>query len=223
MNIIFIPIRSGSKGIPDKNIKEFCNKPLVAWGIEAALKCRQVDKVIVNTDSAKYISTIRKLFPKAKKLVCYHRPMELAKDNTSTEDVMLDYIENSKLKDKDNFILFQITNPFVTSKDISKFIKNFNKKKYDSGLTVCKTDKFVWRNNKSINYDYRNRPRRQDIQHPSYIENGALYISTIKDIKLHKNRLGINPFTYEMPWYSQFEIDNPEDWILCEFIFNKFF
>ena len=224
MNIVFIPIRSGSKGIPNKNIKLFNGKPLVYWGILAALKCRQVNKIIINTDSTEYINIIKDRFPKSKKIICYKRSKELAQDNTSTEAVMLDYINHSYLKDNDNFILFQITNPFIKSTDITKFIKAFKKNKNnDSGLTVCRTEKFLWKNNKSINYDYKNRPRRQDIIHPTYLENGAMYISKIKDIKIHKNRLGSNPFIFEMPWYSQFEIDNLDDWLICEFIAQKFF
>lgn len=53
MVIAFIPVRGGSKSIPLKNIKPFCGKPLVCWNIEALEQCKEVDEIIVATDSDK--------------------------------------------------------------------------------------------------------------------------------------------------------------------------
>ena len=60
-NIAIITARSGSKSLPDKNIKELCGKPLIAYSIECALESGQFDKVFVSTDSEKY-AEIAKLF-----------------------------------------------------------------------------------------------------------------------------------------------------------------
>ena len=58
--IAFIPVRGGSKSIPLKNIKPFCGKPLVCWNIEALENCKDVDEVIVATDSEDIWNTVEK-------------------------------------------------------------------------------------------------------------------------------------------------------------------
>src|SRR3989344_8373299 len=45
-----IPARGGSKGVPGKNVKDLCGKPLIAWTIEAARKVPEISRIIVNTD-----------------------------------------------------------------------------------------------------------------------------------------------------------------------------
>lgn len=59
-NIAIIPARSGSKGLKDKNIKELCGRPLMAYSIEAAHRSGQFDEVMVSTDSEQYAETARK-------------------------------------------------------------------------------------------------------------------------------------------------------------------
>ena len=53
-NIAIIPARSGSKGVKDKNIRNLCGKPLMAYTIEAALQSSKFEEVMVSTDSEKY-------------------------------------------------------------------------------------------------------------------------------------------------------------------------
>ena len=55
-----IPARSGSKGVPDKNIRLLAGKPLIAWSIEASLGAKLIDRTIVSTDSEKYAEISRK-------------------------------------------------------------------------------------------------------------------------------------------------------------------
>ena len=58
-NIAIISARSGSKGLPDKNIKELSGKPLMAYSIEAAIQSECFDDVMVSTDSEKYAEIAR--------------------------------------------------------------------------------------------------------------------------------------------------------------------
>ena len=82
--IAFIPVREGSKSIPEKNIKSFCGKPLVYWNL-FALHLSNVDKIIVATDSLK-IKTIVNSFNFSKVSV-YDRSNKNAQDTSSTESV----------------------------------------------------------------------------------------------------------------------------------------
>jgi len=89
MNIAIIPARGGSKRIPQKNIKQFCGKPMIAWSIEEAQKSGLFDHIVVSTDSEK-IATVAKAYG-AK--VPFLRPAELSDDLTPTAPVLMHAIE----------------------------------------------------------------------------------------------------------------------------------
>ena len=82
--IAIVPARSGSKGLPGKNIKDLCGKPLLAWTIEKALKSRFIDKVVVSTDSEE-IAEISVRFGAD---VPFLRPKELASDEATSCSVV---------------------------------------------------------------------------------------------------------------------------------------
>ena len=88
--IAFIPARGGSKSIPKKNIKSFCGKPLIFWNLQE-LQNSNVDQIIVATDCEKIKETVLSFdFSKVK---VYDRNIENAQDISSTESVMLLYID----------------------------------------------------------------------------------------------------------------------------------
>ena len=113
MNIAFIPVRGGSKSIPLKNIKSLNGRPLVYWTVYAAQESKNIDKIIVATDSEEIKKVV--LDFGFDKLEVYDRSAENAQDTSSTESVMLEYIENSGLKENDTFILIQATSPLLKS------------------------------------------------------------------------------------------------------------
>jgi N-acylneuraminate cytidylyltransferase len=124
MIVGFLPIRSGSKSIPNKNIKNFCGFPLAYWTIEALNKCKKIDKIIVALDSKEYEATLRKY--NFEKVEFYHRKNENAQDKSSTESVMIEFLESEngeKYKESDLFVLVQATSPFTQSTDIEKAIE----------------------------------------------------------------------------------------------------
>jgi N-acylneuraminate cytidylyltransferase len=87
--------------------------------------------------------------------------------------------------------------------------------------TWAKTDRFFWyEDGTSMNYDYRNRPRRQNFT-GMLMENGAFYINTIKNILESSNRLSGHIGVYEMPEYTATEIDEPDDWMILENLMRK--
>ena len=214
--IAFIPARGGSKSIPKKNIKPFCGKPLIFWNLQELQKSN-VDQIIVATDCEKIKDTVLSFdFSKVK---VYERNKENAQDISSTESVMLEYIDFKVLKNTDTFMLVQSTSPFTQSSHFNEGLKLF--KKYDSVLSCCISKRFIWQENgKALNYNIFNRLRRQDFQ-GSLIENGAFYINSVKNIKNTKNRISGNIGIYKMPEYSVLEIDEPEDWIIAESVMKK--
>lgn len=218
MNIAFIPVRGGSKSIPLKNIKEFCGKPLVYWTIKAACESGNIDEVVVSTDSAE-IKTFVNSLPWSN-IKVYDRSPENAQDGSSTESAMLEYLNDAKTEQINYFVLLQATSPFSTAQMIDEAFKLCDK--YDSVLSGVRFKRFLWNENGNpLNYDYKNRPRRQDYK-GLFLENGALYISKAASIISHKNRISGNIGLYEMPEYTAIEIDEPDDWTIAERLFKKY-
>lgn len=217
--IAFIPVRGGSKSIPLKNIKAFCGKPLVCWNIEALENCAEVDEVVVATDSDAIWTTVEK--QNYKKTILYRRSAENACDTASTESVMLEYIHNVNLAEDNIFMLVQATSPLTESVHFSEALQMYLKGNYDSIITCVRNFRFFWNEDgSSMNYDYMNRPRRQNFK-GMLMENGAFYINTVKNIISNGNRLGGKIGIYEMPEYTATEIDEPDDWIILENLMRK--
>lgn len=215
----FIPVRGGSKSIPLKNIKPFCGKPLVCWNIEALEACQEVDEIIVATDSQEIWNVVSSRPYKKTKL--YHRSAENACDTASTESVMLEYINNAQLAGDDIFMLVQATSPLTETTHFSEALKMYRSGEYDSILTCVRNYRFFWNEDgTSMNYDYKNRPRRQNFK-GMLMENGAFYINTVENILASGNRLSGKIGIYEMPEYTATEIDEPDDWIILENLMRK--
>lgn len=219
MVIAFIPVRGGSKSIPLKNIKLFCGKPLVCWNIEALENCNAIDEIIVATDSDKIEDVVTaQNYTKTK---IYRRSAENACDTASTESVMMEYISYANLPETDIFMLVQATSPLTQTIHFAEAMDLYKQGTYDSILTCVRNYRFFWNpDGTSMNYDYRNRPRRQNFD-GMLMENGAFYINTVKNIVETGNRLSGNIGIYEMPEYTATEIDEPDDWIILEKLMYK--
>ncbi len=206
--VAIIPIRSGSKGIPNKNIKLLAGKPLI-WWVLSALENSNVDKIIVALDK-EYIDLIRSFsFSKVK---MYLRDPKNSRDTSSTEDVLIEVINNLNIED--DILLAQATSPLTTSNDFNGGIKLY--KKYDSILSVVNQKRFIWDSKGiSVNYNYRNRPRRQDWD-GYLVENGAFYISNYALILESENRISGNIGLYKMDEKTYYEIDSEDDWKIIE-------
>jgi len=220
MVIAFIPVRGGSKSIPLKNIKPFCGKPLVYWNIEALHNFSKIDEIIIATDSDEIKKTVSDFqFSKVK---IFNRSAENATDTASTESVMLEYISQSDLKPEDIFILVQATSPLTETKYFEEALDMYMQGHFDSILTCVRNYRFFWNDDGTPkNYDYRNRPRRQDFN-GNLLENGAFYINTVRNILKDENRLSGKIGLYEMPEYTAFEIDEPDDWAILENLMYKY-
>jgi len=216
----FIPVRGGSQSIPLKNIKLMAGRPLIWWTLSSCESCPEIEKVVVATDSDEIEQTVRSF--QFKKTVIYRRLAENATATASTESVMLEYLEAHKVKSTDQMILVQATSPFTTAQDFSAALKQMKSEKSKSLLSGVVTKRFLWNwNSKPLNYDFKKRPRRQDYK-GLFLENGAFYISKVSDILKSKNRLTAPITLFEMPEHTSFEIDEPDDWIICEQLLNKY-
>lgn len=219
MGIAFVPARCGSKSIKLKNVKLLCGKPLIYWSLKAIENAKTIDKAIVATDCSEIAEIVQSFG--FSKVEIYFRDPANAKDTSSTESVMLEYLNQSDYPEEEFIVLVQVTSPMTQSQDFDNAFEILNKNKADSLLTCARMKRFFWnKNGISLNYDHNNRPRRQDFE-GSLVENGAFYINTVKNIQIAKNRLYGQIVVYEMPEYTSMELDEPDDWFVVEMLMRK--
>ncbi len=157
------------------------------------------------------------------------RPEHLCDDNSTSESALLHAIKfiKSDLKICPDLIVFlQATSPLRFIDDIDKAINLFKRKKADSLFSVTRVnDLTLWKkeNNNwiSLNFDYQNRLRRQDMQ-SNFIENGSIYIFKPKILEKYNNRLGGKIVTYEMEFWQTWEIDSIHEVELIEYYMKKY-
>lgn len=212
--VAIIPLRAGSKGIKNKNKKKLLGRPLFTWILGEAI-FSNLDEIYIFTDDQWIIDFVNQEFSWTPKVKIHLRSPESATDTASTEMAMSE-LASSLGFNFDLFFLLQATSPLTTSNDINLAIKILESNEYDSVLSVVKTHRFIWsKQGESLNYNYLNRPRRQDFE-GLLIENGALYGIKNETYKKTKNRLGGRIGILEMPNDTLTEIDEPSDFLIIE-------
>lgn len=224
MNIVaIIPARGGSKGIPKKNILNFCGKPLISWTIEEVLGSKLINDVYVSSDADDILEISKNYGAKVIK-----RPRTIARDNSTSEEALKHAIAfiRKKVKEKIDIVVFcQATSPLRTSEDIDNAIKYFISTQADSLFSaVILESLYTWRKQKreliSVSYDYKNRVRRQE-RPPLYLENGSIYIFKPEVLVKYNNRLGGKISMYIMDYWKSFDIDTIEDVEVCKYFMRK--
>ncbi len=215
--------RKNSKGIQNKNITNFCGRPLIEWTIIQLKKVINKNNIWVSSDSEEILKISKK-----NNVNFIIRPSSLSKDNSTSEDAWLHAINEIEKKIKFDAILApQITSPIREPKDFKNGIDLFINSKADSLLSVSEVeDYFFWELNNqdqpiSINYDYQNRKMRQFIK-KKYLENGSFYIFKKNLIKKFNCRLGGKIVILPMEKYKMYQIDNISDLKLCSVIMKGY-
>ena len=219
-----IPARGGSKGLKNKNIKVIKGKPLISWTIDAALKSKYIDKVIVSTDSKK----IEKISKEYGASVPFLRPKDLAEDATSSIDVMLHAVEH--FPEYKYIIMLQPTSPLRKCSHIDQAFELFLKSNMDSCVSVTKDKKtpfwsYFMTNENSLITLFPNKEipsRRQEII-STYHLNGAIYISSILNLKEKKSFITEKTFGYEMSEEVSIDIDDIDEFRVASRLLKKTF
>jgi N-acylneuraminate cytidylyltransferase len=218
-----VAARGGSKGIPHKNLLDICGKPLIAWTVEQACAAEGVDVVAVSSDSDKILQAAE-----AAGAVGVRRPDDISGDLASSESAWLNALDaiDEKMGRFERIVALQATSPIREPSDIEQALATFDREHLDSLLSVCEVeDYFNWRIGQSgpepINYDYRNRRMRQQIE-KRYLENGSFYVLIPSLLREQNNRLGGKIGFHVMERHKMFQIDRPEDVKLCAAIMRSY-
>ena len=222
--VAIIPARGGSKGIPGKNIIDFCGSPLISWSIKQALNSESISSVWVSSDSDEILECSEKFG--ANSIV---RPNSISGDLATSESAWMHAVEQIEQKEKVDIIVgLQVTSPLRSKNDIDLALKSYINNNFDSLFSVVEIeDFFMWsfdndvKKPRSINYDFKNRKRRQDLS-KKYLENGSIYVFNPKMLFETTNRIHGEIGLYIMEKYKMFQIDNHEDIELCQKIMKGY-
>ena len=223
--LAILTARGGSKGVPRKNIRPVCGKPLIAYSIETALQVRdQLYRIIVSTDDAEIAEISRQYGAE----VPFLRPAELAADKTPTLPVLQHAVRFVEEEDGIRIgwvLLLQPTSPLRTKEDILAALELARCGGCDSVISVVQTPThplFMKRieNNRLLSFSdvlvEKEGTRRQDAQPPAYVRNGAIYI-TRRDVLMERNSIwGETIRPYVMPPERSVNIDSELDLKLAE-------
>jgi YrbI family 3-deoxy-D-manno-octulosonate 8-phosphate phosphatase len=215
--LAIIPARGGSKGIPRKNVRPFLGKPLLAHTIEHALQAPSVTRVVVSTDDPEIAAIARQYGAEV-----VMRPAEISGDTAGSEAALLhvlDHLETAEGYKPELVVFLQATSPLRPPGSVQAAIEILRREQADALFSACPVHGFVWRIHgerpTSVSYDYRNRPRRQDIGE-DLVENGSIYVFKPWVLREQANRLGGKIALYRMDILDSFQIDEPGDLKLLE-------
>lgn len=221
-----IPARGGSKGIPDKNIRELKGIPLIAYSILAAKRCKYIDDILVSTDSANIAETAGHYGA----WIPFFRPKNLAQDDSKTIDCLVYTIERLKEmgKEYDYLMLLQPTQPFRRARHLEESIEITVDKGCGSLVSVTKAEEspVLMR---TLGEDGRlkrildmpSTVRRQEFP-AVYRVNGSIYINKLGKSFDQSVSLNDNEYPYFMDRAYSMDIDTMEDLKMAErMLMNK--
>lgn len=225
-SIAIIPARSGSKGLPDKNILPLCGKPLLAYSIEAAQKSGMFDVIHVSTDSERYADIARQYGAD----VPFLRSAETSSDTASSNDAIREVLSNYERLGKyfDAFMLLQPTSPLRRADDICAAFRLMDEKGANAVVGVCEVDHSpLWCN--TLPPDKRmDHFLREDVLKKSrqaldtyYRINGAIYLVNIPFFQTTDNFYSCGCYAFPMPRERSIDIDSKLDFQIAKAILTS--
>ena len=221
---IFVPTRSGSERVKNKNTKVFAGVKggILSIKLKQLLDIQGIEDIILSTNDEESILVAERFGDSKIKII--RRPDFLCKSNTKVSE-LINYVAN--LIENKHIFWIHATAPFVETQDYEKaldlYLKNY---KYDdtySLASVSKIQQFLWDNEEKrmINHEVENGnwPRTQDLK-PIYEINHAFYINSKENYIKYNNRVSPNMDIFELNRIKQIDIDWEDDFLLAEQIYK---
>lgn len=208
--VAFVPIRLNSKRVVGKNLKSLGGKPMMCYVLETLSQVKDIDEVYVYCSQ----DEIQTYLPKGVRFL--KRPSFLDRDETLGQEI---YEEFTKTVDADVYVLAHTTSPFIKPETIQNALHKVTQEGYDSAFSAEKIQTFAWFKGSPLNYELTNIPRTQTIE-PVYVETSAFFIFKRDIWKIHKQRIGFNPYIAIVDKIEGIDIDWPEDFDFAERIID---
>lgn len=220
-----IPARKGSKGIKNKNMYSFLDKPLIEHTVLAALNSLYLDSITVSTNDDNILEYCSKY-----ELELLKRPDEICMDNSNSNEIIKHFIENTLIKGlthSDYIVFLQPTSPFRSNIHIDEAISAIKNNGYGSLISIVESDKspyksFKIKDNKLhaiFSEEFLNRPRQELTQ--TFHPNGAIYIFNIGLFLKNKVFPNNGSHPYIMDNFSSIDIDKIDDINYATWLYNN--
>jgi CMP-N-acetylneuraminic acid synthetase len=221
-----VTARGGSKGLPGKNTRPLCGKPLVAWSIEQGLECPLIDAVVVSTDSDAIAEVARAFGAR----VPFLRPPRLAEDTSASVDVLLHALDHlESLGERYGFlVLLEPTSPLREVSDITGALELLRDGDVESVVGVARAESshpaFLMRLEGG-----RLRPmggvqptalRRQDLADEYFFLEGSVYASRVSSLRARRSFYHESTAPWVVDRYKAVEIDELSDFVVAEALMN---
>lgn len=223
--IAIITARGGSKRIPQKNIKLFCGKPIIAYSIEAAIESGLFDEIMVSTDS----EDIKKVAESYGAVVPFMRSDEASNDYATTADVIKEVLGRYEEINRGygTFCCIYPTAPFITGSKLREAHKMFTDQNADSVVPVVAfsypPQRGFYVNDGILEYvqpEYA-LSRSQDLKR-IYHDSGQFYFCRSDSFKIYKSLIMKKTIPYIVSEEEVQDIDNESDWKLAEIKYMRF-
>lgn len=212
--IAIVPMKLNNRRLPQKNTKPFTNgKPLCYYILSTLLKVEGIDEVYVYCSNP----DIQKFIPKNVKYL--ERSISLDQDTTKMNEVLQSFAKDVPA---DIYVMTHTTAPFIKKESIEKGLQAVLSCEYDSAFATKKLQDFLWEGGNPLNYELNNIPRTQDLP-VLYEETSGFYIYRDNVINELNRRIGNSPYLVEIGQIESIDIDELEDFIIADAIYNHVF
>lgn len=212
--VAIVPMKLNNQRLPQKNTKSFTNgKPLCYYILSTLLSSDKIDEVYVYCSNP----DIKDFIPEGVKYL--KRSENLDKDTTKMNEVLSCFANDVPA---DVYVMTHTTAPFVKKESIEKGIEMVLSGEYDSSFAAKKLQDFLWQDGKPYNYCLDNIPRTQDLP-VIYEETSGFYIYKSDVITKLNRRIGDKPYIVEVSEIESVDIDEAEDFMIADAIYNHLF
>ncbi len=212
--VAVVPMKLNNRRLPQKNTKPFTNgKPLCHYILSTLLTVEGVDDVYVYCSNP----DIQEFLPEGVKYL--RRSASLDQDTTKMNEVLRCFASDIAA---DIYVMTHTTAPFISKKSIEKGLKAVHSGEYDSSFAAKKLQDFLWKDGSPFNYELNNIPRTQDLP-LLYEETSGFYIYKNEVITKLNRRIGDKPFIVEVGEIESVDIDEAEDFLIADAIYNHIF
>jgi CMP-N-acetylneuraminic acid synthetase len=212
--VALLPMKGHSERVPNKNIRDFCGKPLYHWILESLLASDYIDHVVINTDSQRIANDAIANFDRVRVI---DRPASIQGDHTPMNDIIAYDLSNTEAE---HYIQTHSTNPLLRTDTMNRAVERYLSRldEYDSLFSVTRLQTRLYsKDGLPMNHDPKILLRTQDLE-PLFEENSNIYVFSKASFTKSKNRIGEKPQIMEIEKLESVDIDEESDFKIAEML-----